>query len=168
MTWRRWMYCWVGKRVTEETKEFRSCSAQRLAAVFRVSQATCRVAAETEASGVEEAFDNETCLEPPKAVLSSQYLVEVDELSSNDICVRPGEVRLGKTQVDLLYSYAGLRQGRVHAASGAPPCWAGRIARSVTNRILYLYAVPHTTASEQEQLCAGLESPCVTLIRFVL
>lgn len=66
----------MGKRVTEERKEFRSSSAQRLAAVFRVSRATCRVAAETEASELEEAFDNETGLEPPKAVLSSQYLVQ--------------------------------------------------------------------------------------------
>lgn len=77
MTWRRWMCCWVGKRVTEERKEFRSSSAQRLAAVFRVSQATCRVAAETEASGVEEAFESETGLEPLTAALSSQYLIQV-------------------------------------------------------------------------------------------
>lgn len=56
------------------------------------------------------------------------------------------------------------------AASGAPPCWAGRLARSVTNRSLYVYvyALPHTTISEQkEQLCADLNSPCVTLIRIL-
>lgn len=150
------MYCWVGKRVTEERKEFRSCSAQRLAAVFRVSQATCRVAAETEASAVEEAFDNETGLEPPKAVLSSQYLIQVDELSSNDICVRLGEVRLRKTQVDLLYCTVTRNYGRVaymhqFDMQQAGPQRAGLADWQGRSRIAYCTCTPYLTPQPQSR-----------------
>lgn len=46
----------MDKGVTEERKQFQSSSVQQVAAVSPGSRATCRVAAETEASGVEEAL----------------------------------------------------------------------------------------------------------------
>lgn len=91
------------------------------------------------------------------------------------IYVRRGEVRLRKMQVDLLHCTVTRDYGRVAymhqfdmQQAGPHRAGLGRLARSVTNGLLYLCDVPHTTLSEQEQLCAALKSPCVTLIRFIL